>query len=78
MVDENGIPVPLYEVYLHHWVVIKVYVKKGHKELVSSSPKKLTDPTVVFNMHEGHLHRMQFQEGADVKQVSGDFYLSYQ
>jgi hypothetical protein len=67
VVNENGDSVPLYEVYLHHWVVIKYLVKKGHKELLSSKPKMVTDPNVKFNLHEGHAHRMQFQEGADVK-----------
>ncbi|XBJ20300.1 hypothetical protein VPH35_011153 [Triticum aestivum] len=31
VVDENGIPVPLHETYLHHWVAVPYYaLKKGH------------------------------------------------
>uniref|UniRef100_A0A0V0IEQ9 Putative ovule protein n=1 Tax=Solanum chacoense TaxID=4108 RepID=A0A0V0IEQ9_SOLCH len=29
VVDEAGNPVPLYETYLHHWVVIRYYHRKG-------------------------------------------------
>lgn len=73
MVDEHGVSVPLFDVYLHHWVVFKYYVKKGHKKLLSPKPKIITDPNVRFSLHEGHEHRIQFQEGADVKKVSGIF-----
>ncbi|GAB4845814.1 hypothetical protein Ancab_039223 [Ancistrocladus abbreviatus] len=29
VVDENGVPVPLHEIYLHHWVVARYYQRKG-------------------------------------------------
>ncbi|XP_017645187.1 uncharacterized protein LOC108485847 [Gossypium arboreum] len=29
IIDESGNPVPLYDTYLHHWLVLKFYVRKG-------------------------------------------------
>ncbi|XP_052481450.1 uncharacterized protein LOC105764847 isoform X1 [Gossypium raimondii] len=29
VIDETGNPVPLHETYLHHWVVVRYYVRKG-------------------------------------------------
>ncbi|XVE63793.1 hypothetical protein DITRI_Ditri07aG0048600 [Diplodiscus trichospermus] len=29
VIDEAGNPVPLHETYLHHWVVVRYYVRKG-------------------------------------------------
>lgn len=68
LVNEDREPVPLTEVYLHHWVAVKTFVKKGKKALLSSKPKIVTDPSVHVSMHYGHEHRIQFQEGADPKQ----------
>ncbi|XP_010255827.1 PREDICTED: uncharacterized protein LOC104596392 isoform X2 [Nelumbo nucifera] len=31
VVDEAGIPVPLHETYLHHWIVVRYYVPKDAK-----------------------------------------------
>ncbi|KAK8583766.1 hypothetical protein V6N13_109163 [Hibiscus sabdariffa] len=33
LVDEGGNPVPLYETYLHHWVVVKYYARIGAKQI---------------------------------------------
>ncbi|KAK8990755.1 hypothetical protein V6N11_028716 [Hibiscus sabdariffa] len=33
LVDEGGNPIPLYETYLHHWVVIKYYARIGAEEI---------------------------------------------
>ncbi|KAF8644593.1 hypothetical protein HU200_066400 [Digitaria exilis] len=32
VVDEHGVPVPLHETYLHHWVVEPYYVPKGNTD----------------------------------------------
>jgi hypothetical protein len=29
VVDEVGNPVPLYETYLHHWLIVRYYIRKG-------------------------------------------------
>ncbi|KAH6755501.1 stress up-regulated Nod 19 protein [Perilla frutescens var. hirtella] len=33
VVDEEGNPVPLHETYLHHWVVVGYYIRKGQNAL---------------------------------------------
>lgn len=69
VVDEEGNSVPLYDVYLHHWVVFKFFVKKGLKELTSSVPKPIHSADGVRTPSMmNHIERMAFQDGADPKQ----------
>lgn len=44
VVDEAGNPIPLHETYLHHWIVLRNYQRKGIE-----SPKNKSDNIIVSN-----------------------------
>jgi hypothetical protein len=68
IVDENGVSVPLHEVYLHHWVMVEFAVpkkKKSAAEMTATVKEILTKARnshaddVVSPSHHHHLGRRQ-------------------
>ncbi len=69
IVDENGVSVPLHEVYLHHWVMVEFAVpkkKKSAAEMTATVKEILTkaryshaDDVVAPSHHHHHLGRRQ-------------------
>lgn len=55
VVDEAGDPVPLYETYLHHWIIVKYYQRKSdefnHSDIIAKGNSGLCDG--VLNQHFG-------------------------
>ncbi|KAL4341120.1 hypothetical protein GQ457_08G034600 [Hibiscus cannabinus] len=50
IVDEAGNPVPLYVTYLHHWLVVRIFVRKG---LGTSDISKLNSSDYIFGRNSG-------------------------
>ncbi|KAL4340427.1 hypothetical protein GQ457_08G034610 [Hibiscus cannabinus] len=50
IVDEAGNPVPLYDTYLHHWLVVRIFVRKG---LGTSDISKLNSSDYIFWRNSG-------------------------
>ncbi|CAM6041290.1 unnamed protein product [Sphagnum compactum] len=69
IVDENGVSVPLHEVYLHHWVMMGLAVPKKKKsaaemtatvkEIMTKARNSHADDVVAPSHHHHHLGRRQ-------------------
>ncbi|BFI25881.1 hypothetical protein MPTK2_1g25260 [Marchantia polymorpha subsp. ruderalis] len=67
MVDaDTGEPIPLSELYVHHWFLYKIGVKKGFKALLSSAPLPAPHLPRRYATHylRNPLHRMAFRPEA--------------
>ncbi|PON97491.1 Stress up-regulated Nod [Trema orientale] len=53
VVDEAGRPVPLHETYLHHWVILRYYQRKGVSNVEQDSFKKLDQTNFMFARNNG-------------------------
>ncbi|WKA07797.1 hypothetical protein VitviT2T_025575 [Vitis vinifera] len=53
VVDETGLPVPLQEIYLHHWVIERYYQRKGVEAPGSSSIKETHNPDFITVRNSG-------------------------
>ncbi|PPD68701.1 hypothetical protein GOBAR_DD34422 [Gossypium barbadense] len=50
VVDESGNPIPLYDTYLHHWLVLKFYIRKG---LENQDISKLNNSDYISGRNSG-------------------------
>ncbi|KAJ7540762.1 hypothetical protein O6H91_10G029600 [Diphasiastrum complanatum] len=54
VVDELGVPVPLYELYLHHWIVVNIYVNQSEKEsFLREGYGERNSPTFIMAGNDG-------------------------
>ncbi|TYG90937.1 hypothetical protein ES288_A12G223000v1 [Gossypium darwinii] len=53
VIDEAGNPIPLHETYLHHWVVIRYYVRKGVEISEFDNPRKFNESDYISGRNSG-------------------------
>ncbi|KAL3613603.1 hypothetical protein CASFOL_042528 [Castilleja foliolosa] len=53
VIDKKGNPIPLHETYLHHWVVVRYYQRKGVRILTQSSDQRLHQSDRIVVRNEG-------------------------
>ncbi|KAE8661958.1 Detected protein of confused Function [Hibiscus syriacus] len=53
VIDEVGNPVPLHETYLHHWVVVRYYVRKGTEISEFDDHAKLNKTNYISGRNSG-------------------------
>ncbi|OAE20519.1 hypothetical protein AXG93_948s1260 [Marchantia polymorpha subsp. ruderalis] len=76
MVDaDTGEPIPLSQLYVHHWFLQKYGVKKGFKSLLSSAPLAAPHLPRKYASHylRNQLHRISFRPEAQPVQGRGCF-----
>ncbi|MBA0593144.1 hypothetical protein Gorai_010102, partial [Gossypium raimondii] len=53
VIDEAGNPIPLHETYLHHWVVVRYYVRKGVEISEFDDPRKFNESDYISGRNSG-------------------------
>ncbi|XP_072964985.1 uncharacterized protein [Typha angustifolia] len=73
VVDENGVPVPLHETYLHHWVVERYYGKKEPEIKGDSKSQELELSKVILVRNSGicdHTLGQYFGLGSETRKTA--------
>ncbi|MBA0621378.1 hypothetical protein Godav_007013 [Gossypium davidsonii] len=53
VIDEAGNPIPLHETYLHHWVVVRYYVRKGVEISEFDDRRKFNESDYISGRNSG-------------------------